>query len=588
MSGNEKKIYFLALIPMLLYLISSFFIVKDYGIMIDDPEQFGVGHKNLHYYLTGHLNYQNEIPKIKNHPNFYNYIVKTRPHHVWPFTPVLSAITCSIFFQKLKILSTVPAHHIAIPILAVLFFLLFFLFLKRHWSSFIAFAAMLILMTYPRFFGHSLSNIKDLPEVLFFSLTIMYFADWFLSQKIKYLYLSFIFWGIALATKADAIFIIPILGLWLLPSLCTSLMKDSSIKLRTLMHFAIGFFITFLIIFINYPSLQPWYYKNKYEFLINAPKFIYNLARYMMGIGSDIDSTWNLYAPNQIFYTTPTLMLLFFILGFLYTLLKRNQLHTLLLIWLLLPVARHCLPKVNHYDGLRHFMVFIVPFVIIISIGIDKFAKFLTQKIIPVICSYLYPKQDLEIREHMNMDAGHSKSTLNNNSIAIIILLFVLIPNIYSLIALHPYQTTFYNKITGGLKGAQKKDIPFSSDYWLNSNLKIGRWLNKNAHQNANIHGPYLDFYINRPDLKIIDLYGPSVQEAIKQRNLNDVRHNVKIDAKETIPSNTYIAIIPRRWYRLDQKIPLINELIPEINELDIVYKIKRQGGVIAMIYHKK
>lgn len=100
MNRNEEKIWFLALIPIFIYLISSFLIVKDYGVMIDDPEQFGVGHKNLHYYLTGHVNYQDDIPKIKNHPDFYNYIVKTRPHHVWPFTPVLSAITCSLFFKN--------------------------------------------------------------------------------------------------------------------------------------------------------------------------------------------------------------------------------------------------------------------------------------------------------------------------------------------------------------------------------------------------------------------------------------------------------------------------------------------------------
>ncbi len=565
---NQKKQFYLVLIPILIYLITSFFLVQDYGIMIDDPEQFGIGHKNLNYCLTGKLDYKNEEPKINNHPNFYNLIVKTRPHHVWPFTPMLSAATCKIFFEKLNWLSPVPAHHFVIPILTALFFLLFFFFVRRWWGDFAALCAVLILMTFPRFFGHSLSNIKDLPEVLFFSLTIMYFVDWYLGKKtqLKYLYLSFLFFGLAIATKADAVFVIPILGLWLLPDFINNLIKDSSVKIRTLMHFVVGALIAFLFIFITYPQLQPWYYNSKYDFLVQAPKFVYTLARYVIGIGGDINSTWNLYSIKQIFYTTPVLMLLFFVIGFVYTIIKKTKINFLLLIWLLLPVLRHCMPKVNHYDGLRHFMVFMVPFVIITTIGIINFAKFISKKL-----------------------EQQSLFKLKQNLIEIIILILVLIPNIYSVITTHPYQTTFYNKITKGLGGAQKKDIPFSSDYWFNSNLETGKWLNKNAKQNANIHGPYIDYYLKRKDLKTISLYGIKPKDIdnknLRKENRKDFEKFLKQDNK--IPKNTYIIEIPRRWYRLDQKFPLISEMIPEIKNLEVVYQIKRQNGIIATIYYK-
>lgn len=597
---SKKNLFYFALIPILIYLAASFFIVKDYGIMIDDPEQFGVGHKNLHYYLTGKLNYQDNKPEIQNHPNFYNYIVKTRPHHIWPFTPMLSAATCKIFFEKLNWLPPVPAHHFVIPLLTALFFLLFFFFVRRWWGDFATICAVLMLMTWPRFFGHSLSNIKDLPEVLFFSLTIMYFMDWYLpprqarDDQVGYLYLSFLFFGLAVATKADAIFVIPILGLWLLPDLINNLTKDTSIKIRILFHFCIGALISFLFIFFTYPQLQPWYYKSKYDFLVQAPKFIYTLARYIIGIGGDIDSTWNLYSIKQIFYTTPVLMLLFFAIGFVFTLIRpliRTSLDTfsyaksfrehsgraekhnlqnpltlsatlrvvyrrvnlLLLIWLLLPVLRHCMPKVNHYDGLRHFMVFMVPFVIITTIGIINFAKFISRK--------------LEQQSLLN---------LKQNMIETFFLILIVLPNLYSVITLHPYQTTFYNKIIGGLGGAQKKEIPFSSDYWFNSNLELGEWLNKNAKQNANIHGPFIDYYLN-----------PSTPRRARGSGRAGDLKKISLDKKNKIPSNTYIVEIPRKWYRLDQKLPLISELIPEIKKLEIVYQIKRQNGVIATIYYQ-
>ena len=652
---NQKQYFYLILIPILIYLFSSFFLVKDYGIMIDDPEQFGIGHKNLNYCLTGKLNYQDKEPKIKNHPNFYNYIVKTRPHHVWPFTPMLSAATCKIFFEKLNLLPPVPAHHFVIPILTALFFLLFFFFVRRWWGDFAALCSILLLMTFPRFFGHSLSNIKDLPEVLFFSLTIIYFVDWYLFnrsypstslrtsgqncvrtseignffssltnelilnpsnylkgndtkkiptpivlsevegyQHTKYLYLSFVFFGLAFATKADAIFVIPILCLWLLPDLINNLIKNSSVKIRTLMHFVIGSLISFLLIFLSYPQLQPWFYNSKYDFLVKAPKFIYALARYVVGIGGDIDSTWNLYSIKQIFYTTPTLMLLFFAIGFVYVFIdarilrlrsgraskykilnithtpparpeRSRRVNLLLLIWLLLPILRHCMPKVNHYDGLRHFMIFMVPFVIITTIGIINFAKFVSKKFEQLF-------------------------NLKQNLIEIIILILIVLPNLYSVISVHPYQTTFYNKIVEGLGGAQKKDIPFSSDYWFNSNLEAGEWLNKNAKENSNVHGSYIDYYLKRKDLKTISLYGVKPKD-LKYKNLKNLdRRSFEKKLKENtikIPNNTYIIEIPRKWYRLDQKVPIISEQIPEIKNLEIVYQIKRQDGIISTIYYK-
>ncbi|MFH1643822.1 MAG: hypothetical protein ABIA74_01475 [bacterium] len=659
---SKKKFFYFALIPILAYLFISFFIVKDYGIMIDDPEQFGVGHKNLNYYVTGKLDYKNDEPEIKDHPNFYNYIVKTRPHHVWPFTPMLSAATCKLFFEKLNCLPPIPAHHFIIPILTAMFFLLFFFFVRRWWGNLAGICAILLLMTLPRFFGHSLSNIKDLPEVLFFSLTIMYFMDWYLwnrsnpstslptsprlrragrtsgiqsffsniinkfkyqpknktftsktknpaplvltstrlhsismsarhlrsdhsegstakskkgYQHTKYLYLSFLFFGLAFATKADAIFVIPILGLWLLPDLINGLIKNGSIKLRTLFHFCVGGLISFFFIFFTYPQLQPWYYKSNYDFLVQAPKFIYTLARYVIGIGGDIDSRWNLYSIKQIFYTTPVLILLFFTIGFLFLLTNLKQkkssarpacpakpwrsrersrrVNLILLIWLLLPILRHCMPKVNHYDGLRHFMVFMVPFIIITTIGIINFAKFISKKL-----------------------------NLKQNITEIIFLIIVLIPNIYSVITLHPYQTTFYNKIIGGLGDAQKKDIPFSSDYWFNSNLELGQWINKNAKQNANIHGPFIDYYLNPS--RCSQLHQGFAGQAGRTGDLKIIN----LDKKDEIPQNTYIVEIPRRWYRLDQKIPLISDLIPEIKNLEIVYQIKRQNGIIGTIYYKK
>ncbi len=536
----NKKANIFAIILILIYTVSSFFLVKDYGITIDEPAGFGLGHKYLYYYHTGHLDMKDDLPEIADHPCFYNRHAKEFYFHEWPFANTLSAITCYLFFQKLNILDPVSAHHIIIPLLMLLLLFFLFLFVKKYWGSLAGLLSVLALLTYPRFFGHTFNNIKDISEIAFFSITIMLFAQWVMSEKLKYLYWSFIFWAFALATKMDAVFIPIILFLWQIPTLYTYLRQNIAIKTRTLFHIIAGFFIAALTTVTLFPLLQPWPYKNIKDFFIIAPKYIYNMLRQTCAIGNNINISWNLYAPTYIAYTTPILMLLFFIIGFGYLLfsIRRQKLNLLLLIWLLLPIVRHSFPKVNHYDGLRHFLIFVVPFAIIISQGIIFSAKMISKK--------------LNLQKELLLTSFFA--------------LLLFIPNIYTLITLHPFQTTYFNFLVGGLKGAQEKDIPFSSDYWYNSLRKAADWLNKNAKNNAHITPlsyELLYFYSLRDDLKIIRL------------------------EKDKIPSNTYLINVPRKWIRLDQKEPTLKEKYPEINRLEAVYQIKRQGGEIVTIYYK-
>ena len=51
--------------------------MDDYGITLDEPRNFGIGHKYLHYFKTGHLDFEDDRPRIEGHPDFYtNYTDK--------------------------------------------------------------------------------------------------------------------------------------------------------------------------------------------------------------------------------------------------------------------------------------------------------------------------------------------------------------------------------------------------------------------------------------------------------------------------------------------------------------------------------
>ena len=542
---NSSKIFNLFVVLIILFFsIISFFIIQDYGIGIDQHQHLGIGHKYLYYFKTGHLDFKDQLPIIDNFPHIHSNVVADYPYNFLPFINIISAVNYHLFHKTFKILDIIAAHNITTPIFIILLLFFLFFFVKKYWNPWSGILSVLILITNPRFFGHIFYNVTGITEIVFFSITIMLFADWIMQYKIKYLYWSFFFWGLALATRIDAMLIPPIVILWQLPYLLKDLIKDVSIKLRTLFHIMIGFCIPVIIMFICLPPLHPWIYNTKKEFILKSFNFIVHMYRFAIGIGIDITSTWNLYAPSQIFYTTPIITLLFFLIGLAYLFKKINKVNLLLIVWTLFPVIRHCFPNVNHYDGLRHFFVFIVPFSIIASLGTIYITKLIVKKI-------------------------HIKKYI----IFIIFSSILILPNLYHLIALHPFQTTFYNCLIGGLKGAQKKDFPFSSDYLLNSIRTIINWINKNAKQDAKITFPIFRYY----DSSILEPY-------ILRKDLKIINFDTK-----SVPKNTYIIDIPRRWNRLDWgKLHKLNAVFPEIEKLPKVLEIKRQGGNICTIYYKE
>jgi hypothetical protein len=502
---KNKIVYLVAVF----FLISGFFIVKDYGITWDEPENFGIGHKYLHFYFTGHLDFKDNTPQAKDHPDFYNFFVKNEPNQVWSFANILSAITCFVFFEKLQILDPISAHHMIIPILMTGFLLIFYGFIKRHFGNLVAILSVLFLITYPRLFGHTFNNIKDVPELIFFSSTILFFVDWVLSRKTKYLFLSSLFFGFALSTKMDAVLIPVILFIWI--TYCFISGRHVGLPLHNKKHL----FLTLISVVIFFLSYPPLFFSERFVFLRKMIGYAYK-----MGINKSI--SWNFYALAQIFYVTPVLMLGLFVLGLVWGFknIKTNRLFTLFLIWLLFPVLRHCLPGAFHYDGVRHFLVFIVPFSFFAAIGVDYLIK-------------------------------------NSKVLGISTCILALIINIFWLYHLHPYQTTYFNLLVGGLKGAQEKKIEYSFDYWLNSYREASVWLNNNAKPNS--------FYIAYPYQELFSYY--------------PLRQDIKPTTLENISPNTYIIFVPREIKGWDN-------IQNFIKNSKLVYQINRQGGEVLSIYY--
>lgn len=150
------------------------------------------------------------------------------------------------------------------------------------------------------------------------------------------------------------------------------------------------------------------------------------------------------YVPIIFFTTTPIFILLFFIFGSGFVLKRGSFRDRVFLMNALFPMLFFMLPMVNRYDGIRLFLP-AFPFVCLIAgKGMQVAVQFLKKKW---------------------------------RIIATGILLGMWVLTVYwSVIRIHPWESSYYNEIVGGIPGAYK--IGFETEFWGNAYLGVLPWMN--------------------------------------------------------------------------------------------------------------
>jgi hypothetical protein len=124
----------------------------------------------------------------------------------------------------------------------------------------------------------------------------------------------------------------------------------------------------------------------------------------------------------------------------------RSFVFLLTLGWVLLPLSLFMLMRPNVYDGIRHFL-FLLPGVAVLAAYGGTW-----------LCERLAPPRW--------------------RAWAIALCAGLLLLPIKDLVALHPYQTTYFNGFVGGVAGADGK---YETDYWLTSYREAIAWVNERA-----------------------------------------------------------------------------------------------------------
>ena len=508
------------------FLIVTSFVFNDYGVNIDSKKNFLEGETNLNYLLTSQL----DLKKISY-----------QMHGSFSF--MLAEASKKLFSDRLHLLDPVRARFLILPILISLFIVPFFYFVRNYFGLWVAFLSTVSLLTFPEFVGFAYHNLKDIPLLVFFSLTLISFFKWIRTEKVKHLYLFFMLFGISLSIKLYTLVIVLIICIVIFFSENKFQNKIKQLALKNKPNLFFGALFTLCLVSILYiPALYGINEKN--QFLSRM------ISSFQYKIVGNISKPFNYEPFMMIVYKTPILMLFFTSIGLAYVLKKRKrEIFLFLLIWVLIPPLLPCLPRVCLYlNGIRMFLIFLVPFSIIAALGVKRVYAFLV-----------------------------NKYNLNRLVVKTVLSVILLSGNLAADYLMHPYENLYFNFFVDGLKGAQEKGMHDSCDYWFLSFKEATVWLNKNAQKDASLY-----FVYGTGLIEPIEMYN-SFELYEKREDLKCNRAVSFIDLRDA-PKNSYIVYVPCPYqkYLKDRNALGNTQIYKEIR------KVTRQGGEISIIYYKK
>ena len=322
------------------------------------------------------------------------------------------------------------------------------------------------LALFPRFWGHSFFNPKDIPFAAMFTLGIFLggcLINYYLKVKREHIkigtnWITFssilygILVGLVTGTRIGGLFLLPFIAFTHLAVTITS-----KSKLQTFFRFWSLYTLMFITWIITTTIIHPASWSNPILWLYRSLTYMsqHSWGGSVLFEGKLIIANslpWY-YLPKSLMITTPVFFQIMFFVGLLILLFKYKILSPIKKVFtLLLLLQIFFLPSIailkqsTIYGGIRQFL-FILP-------GIATFSA------IAIACIYkAVPKKASRI-------------------VALVLIMVVSVPIVTDMITLHPYEYIYFNRVFGGL---QKANHRYETDYWGLSMREGMEWINKNS-----------------------------------------------------------------------------------------------------------
>ena len=482
MANQNSKIW--AGLISILFLLSGILTLHNYGLTWDEGlGNLFFGERYFRYFTSfnpKYLDFNADLISLSNYPlHLYLSPFHDRPNEFPPLADTLSAASMYLFSYGLKWLNPIDGYHLFTVLFAAVFLWTVYRFAEPRLGKFAALMSILFLGTFPRFWADMHFNVKDVPETIFFGLVIMAYWSWYEKPTLKKALGTGVLMGCALNIKGNAIFIIPILLVSVLPW-----SFNKKVVVEGLSHF-VKYWWHYGILAVSSISVHiltwPYLYTNTITNLKNYWLFLFTQG------GRGTSGAWSIDGLRQILTTMPEFMLLAFVIGIIFVLgqawREKSPFWRLLLFWALVPILRTLILGEINFDGIRHFLEFVPAAALIAGYGVSRTATLIVRK-----------RQSLRLAIQMGM-------------------LVLLIANLVQInLKFYPYLHLYYNVFTGGFDGAKDKFLGSeATDYWASSYRQGMEWLDQNAPINSSTYALIAPWIINlsgpvllRSDIRIV------------------------------------------------------------------------------------
>lgn len=381
-----------------------------------------------------------------------------------PFIQIIPSFSQVVLHDRLGWLPFDMAYNLPIVVVGSLGVGVLYFFLFEVFGVMTALAGSISLALLPVWFGYVHTNMKDVPNAVAFTAAVYCF--WRLARhgRVRDLFLAAAVFAVAFNIKINS-FIIPVVcGIWwIMSGGIEGLRRRKGMRVWTYFLFAP----------IAAAALWWPFWRNPLGKLLELPSFFSGNTINMPVLfnGEIVRSGINIppvYPYVYLAITTPLPILVAFLLGLgilLRQVLKKNDKALLLLVWFFVPLVRYLSPQAAAIDGVRHFMEVVFPLCAIAGVG----------------AVWLYGYMAKWFHNISLTIQPFSHSAIIRWSGIIIIIASLL----WNLIKYHPYQTSYFNSLAGGIRGAQGK---FDMDFWGAPQKEAMLWLNAHAGKNAIVH----------------------------------------------------------------------------------------------------
>ena len=433
------RFFFLALALML--LIGMPYLSFDYGISGDEHVQKTYGELILKHFETDGA-YKND--KGENALNFKNLF-----YYGGGFDTV-----CAWFNQKIGAQDEFEMRHMLNALVGFLMMFYTGLLAKeltRSW--FAAFLALLFMALSPRLFGHSMNNPKDIPFAAAYVFSVLHLIRFVkelprpTNRTVLMLTLGI---AAAINVRVGGILLIAYTGLF---SLITVLARKNlrpflSKPMQLSNGIGKAIFVavaSFFLGMVFWPYARQAPLSAPFTALSEMSNFSTSIRMLFEGKHLWSDELPWYYIPKYISIVSPLVVLAGAVLGLIFLVVKHKKWDTL--IWVLagftavFPVTYAIIKGSALYDGMRHFL-FVYPIIVVFAAGGWKAM--------------------IHFRDH----------PVNRYGLAFVMSALLFLPASF-MVRNHPYQSTYFNEIVGGVDKAYGY---YELDYWMNSMKGLANW----------------------------------------------------------------------------------------------------------------